>query len=334
MADNEPTQHGDSETPTITRRRLLAAGGGGALAAAGGGVVYNTQLGYGRFTGTNLRKQDLDPVVTERLDPTFDETLGEGHIRTDDAALVADGDRLPFDADRDAVASVDRHIAANDRLLALWEDLAALDRGEFTIESSTPSAFFDRIAGATARPETVTAIRGRWDQTVDVDLVERFAATDPADPRALVDGLADAFERHTDYDIPRYLAGAIEDNVLFGAVDLRSRFEAAVDFESLLADDPRIFCWELTYRAIEALHAVEAAEQTLPVAACYVSDRRHKHVYTGVVSAVRDEGTLVLPMTFLDYTAVLLDDTPGFSRLFGDGLAAYDRDHRADEIYW
>lgn len=63
-------------------------------------------------------------------------------------------------------------------------------------------------------------------------------------------------------------------------------------------------------------------------------DWRHKHVYNGLASVVRDEDELRVPVTFLDYTYSTLYDDLRVRRIAGEGLCAYDRGHRADEVYW
>ena len=322
-------------------RRQLLFGGAGALAAAGGGrAIYNTTLGYGEFgMGTNLREQELPSLVTERLSTDYDETIDGTRVQLDGSTIIVgeDGEShlsLADDAP-DEAAEIDRTAGLDGRLEDLFVDLAAFHSGEYAFEFHRPRAFFDRFEGADSRPDLVTAIRGDRDRIVDPATVERFADADPADPSALVEGLVEGFREYTSYDVPRYVAGSIEDNVVFGAVDLRQYYEGDVDFESLLdAGETGIFCWELVFRSEEALQAVPAPEQSVPIATCYVSDIRHKHAFTGIVGAIREDGILRLPMTFLDYTHSTLYDDLHATAILGKGLAAYNSDHRADEIYW
>lgn len=316
-------------------------GGAGALAAVGGGrAIYNTRLGYGEFgMGTNLREQDLVERVTERLSTEYDETIAGTPVRSDGSTIrvgTDESDRLSIaDDDRDDAARVDRSIELGGRLEELFVDLAAMRAGEYAFEFYQPEAFFERFEGADLRPDLVAAIREDRDRTVDPAVVEEFADVGPADTAGVVEGLIAGFREHTSYDVPRYLAGSIEDNVLFGAYDLRQHFEDDVDFESLLeADGTGIFCWELVFRSIEALQALPPVEQTIPVAGCYVSDIRHKHAFTGVLGAIREDGELRFPMTFLDYTHSTLYDDLHATAILGEGLAAYNTGHRADEIYW
>lgn len=324
----------------LSRRQLLS-GGAGALAAVGAGrAIHNTTLGYGEFgMGTNLREQELPSLVTERLSTDYEETIDGTRVRFDDSTVVVgedDESHLSLaEDDRDDAAEIDRTVGLNGRLEELFVDLAAFHAGEYTFEFHRPEAFFDRFEGADSRPDLVTAIRGDRDGTVDPAVVEKFADADPADPPALVEGLVGGFREYTSYDVPRYVAGSIEDNVVFGAVDLRQHYEGDVDFGSLLeAGETGIFCWELVFRSEEALQAVPAPKQSIPVAACYVSDVRHKHAFTGVLGAIREGGALRLPMTFLDYTHSTLYDDLHATAILGKGLAAYNDDHRADEIYW
>jgi hypothetical protein len=287
--------------------------------------------------GTNLKEQDLAELLTEDLSLAYEETIAGTEVRSTDSGLVVDGEtRLRFgDDDREDAAAVDTAFGTDGRIGDLFADLSAFRDGAYAFEFHQPAAFFDRVEAADSRPGIVTAIREKRDRIVDPDVVERFAGADPRNPAALVDGLTEGFREHTQYDVTRYLAGSIEDNVIFGAADLRQYFEEDVDFEALLESDTTgIFCWELVFRSIEALQSVRPVRQSIPVAACYVSDRRHKHAFTGIVSAIRVDGALRLPMTFVDYTHSTLYDDVRLTGVLGEGLAAYNDGHRADEIWW
>jgi hypothetical protein len=313
--------------------------GGASLGALGGGrALYNTVLGYGQLgMGTNLMDQDLRSAVTEYLELEYDETIDDTRIQAADGTLWLDGSaRLRLDSDAPSDANkLDSELGLDGRLRDLFVDLAAFRASEYTFEFHQPSAFFDRLENTDQRAEIVSAIRDRRDRTADPETVGTFADVDPTDTAALVEGLVAGFREHTRYDVPRYIAGSIEDNVLLGTIDLRRHFEADVSFEALLeADTTGIFCWELVYRSIEALQAVRPGRQSIPVAACYVSDRRHKHAFTGLLSAVRENGSLRFPMTFVDYTHTTMYDDFGLRGVLGEGLAAHDDGHRADEIYW
>jgi hypothetical protein len=324
----------------ITRRRMLFGGAGGLAAVGGGRAIYNTSLGYGEFgMGTNLLRQDLAPLLTERLSTEYDGAIAGARVRFEGSTIaVGENDENVLSVaedDRSDAAEVDRKIGSDGRLEELFVDLAAFQAGEYAFEFHEPEAFFERFAEVDARPGIVAAIRGDRDRTIDPDVVERFAGADPADPPTLVEGLVSGFREHTSYDVPRYVAGSIEDNVLFGAYDLRQYFEGDVGFEALLeSDDTGIFCWELVFRSMEALQSVSPVDQTIPIATCYVSDVRHKHAFTGVLGAIREDGELRLPTTFLDYTHSTLYDDFHLTALLGEGLAAYNSGHRADEIFW
>lgn len=314
-------------------------GGGASLAAIGGGrAIYNTVLGYGQFgMGTNLLEQDIEPIATERMVPTYEESIDGTPIRADSRGIdIGEGDRLDFETETEADAeTIDSRYELDGRLVDLFSDLSAVYADEYTFEFHEPSTFFERLDGEPTRPDIVTAIRTNWDRDVEPSTAETFTGADPTDPAAVIDGLVEGFREHTSYDVPRYLAGSVEDNVIFGAADLRQYFEDDVSFDALLeADETGIFCWELVFRSTEALQSVSAAEQTVPVAACYVSDRRHKHAFTGILSAVRDGGELRFPMTFVDYTYATLYDDFRLTGVLGEGLDAYGDGHRADEIYW
>ena len=329
-----------AELPDVSRRRFLA-GAGGTL--AGGGAVRaadNVLLGYGELGyGTNLIEQDLAGLVADSIRVWYDERATGRRLRVADGDVVVstgnDRRRLGLGADAEAAADLDADLGLGGRLEALYADASDLVAGEYELAFSQPAAFFERVAGADARPEAVTAIRGRVDRRVDPDVVERFAGVSPRRPAATVDALVGAFREHTSYDLPRYLAGSVEDNVLLGAVDLRAPFEGRTDLEGLLADDGGgLFCYEFAVRSMEALQAVAPHVQRVPVAAAYVRDARHKHVYTGVASAVREDGDLVVPMTFVDYTHSTLYDDLGVTSVAGRGLAAYDDRHRATHVRW
>jgi hypothetical protein len=337
-AETDAETASDTEGRTITRRRMIL-GGGASLGAVGGGrALYNTVLGYGQAgMGTNLKDQDLAAVVSEQFPPSYDESIDGTRIRSTDTGIEIEGEEtLRFDADgHDEAERVDAEYGGEGRISGLFADLSAFRRGEYAFEFSQPSAFFERVGTAEFRPGFLTAVRNNRDRIVDPELIERFVGADPADTAAVIDGLTAGFREHTRYDIPRYLAGSIEDNVILGAADLRQYFEDPVDFGALLeADTTGIFCWELVFRSIEALQALRPDQQSIPVSACYVSDRRHKHAFTGIMTAVRDDGELRFPMTFVDYTHTTLYDDLRMTGVLGEGLAAYNDGHRADVVYW
>jgi hypothetical protein len=325
----------------VSRRQFLM-GAGGALTAVGAAkAAHNTILGYGELgMGTNLKEQDLAAVVSENMRTIYGEDIGSARLRVidDGVELRAGGDRYVLDfesATRGDAQDLDSEYGLDGRLTALFVDARDFEAGNYTFEFSQQSAFFERVAGAETRPDVVAAIRGQRDRTVDPDTVERFTGTDPSDTQALVEGLMAGFREHGHYDVPRYVAGSIEDNIIFGAADLRAAFEDPVDFESLLeADSTGLFCWELVYRSMEGFQAIAPWNQTVPLAAGYVRDTRHKHAFTALLTAIREDGELRFPMTFVDYTYSTLYHDLNITGLQGEGIKAYDADHRADAIYW
>lgn len=325
----------------LTRREALRAIGGGGLALGAGKATDNVFVGYGVLVGTNLLEQDLAALAEETLAPSpFVRRFEDGRrlIYEPGRALLYDADgrvlasqRVPETTGEAATAPE----ALPDEVTALAADLRTLSDDAYRFSFHDPAAFFDRLDGATVRPTTVAALRGHRFDPAATDTVRHFADADPADPRAVVRGMVGGFREHSGYDVPRYLAGSVEDNVLFGAVDLRSSFESPTSFDAILAgDNSGLFCYTFAHRSIEALHAVPPHRQTAPVFAGVVTDPRHKHAYTAVASAVRDEGDLVIPVTFVDYTHSTLYDDLNLRGILGEGLAAYDDRHRADEIHW
>lgn len=343
-ADAERSVAPSDEDGAVTRRQAFGYLGGAAVGLSGWKALDNVVLGYGVVVGTNLLEQDLASYVSEELAVRLGRVpAGEHEVRTDgDAVAVYEGDqrRATLELDdatradaRDLDESFDLQSAP---VTELYEDLPAFHDGQFRFEFSTSSAFFDRIRSAEARPATVAALRGPVFDSPDASFVGEFADVDPADTEALVEGLAEGFRAYSGYDVPRYLAGSVEDNVLFGRTDLREHFESPSDFEALAAgENTGLFCTELTARSIEAFHALPTVEQTAPVAAGFVSDQRHKHAYTVLVSAVRDDdGDLVFPTTFVDYTHSTLYDDLLLTWLLGEGIEAYNDRHRASYVEW
>lgn len=323
----------------MRRRRFLGLAGGSALAVTGGVAVNNVVLGYGRVTGTNLYDQDLAAAVNERLGPVEGRTVDlEGTAVTLDSDRVVVGDEaIRYSAAPEEVRRVERdHGLPRDSLAELVSDVPLLRDEEHVVEATTADAFFDRAAGVDTRAVTVAALRGPRVRDVDPAIVERFAEVDPADPRAVANGLVHAFREHTFYDAPRYVAGAIEDNVLRRTVDLRGAFDSPTGFEALLGGENRgFFCYDFAYRSIEAFHAVPPWDQTVPVVGAYVRDARHKHAYTGLATAYRDDADdLVLLVTFLDYTPTTTAHSFGITRLVGDDPNGYTPRHRATDIFW
>lgn len=327
----------------MRRREAMAY----AVGIGGGLGVWktldNVVLGYGVITGTNLHRQDLTPLVNEHLRPRS-HALPVGaftaHIenRGQTLRVTSAGETLgqvSLDPTEGSVAELDVSPSSTDgTLAALHADLSAIASG-VPVEPMSLQEFFETVPSMDTRPRAIQALRSEAFAGAPLDIVETFTDTDPADPPAIVDGLADGFRQHATYDAPRYAAGAIEDNVLRGAIGLREHLEEDKTMEAMVdGARPGLFCTELTIESIRALHARPAYEQTVPVSACYVSDSRHKHAYTGIVSLARLDGELVMPMTFVDYTFTTLYADLGLDRLLGSEPDAYDTRHRATDIYW
>ncbi|MFC6728372.1 hypothetical protein ACFQDG_06935 [Natronoarchaeum mannanilyticum] len=326
----------------MNRRKLLKLLGGGAVTVGSGKALYNTQVGYGVVTGTNVTEQDLRPLIAQymRVDD-YRAELDEYAVElSGDTVAVLDGDdvlaeRSVTDTTPEEGAAVDAEFdLAGGPVEELVRDVPALRAGEFVVEGAKFDEFFDRIADGDASPFSTGATRDGYDYA-DAETVGAFIGADPADPERVVTALRAAFREHSSYDKPRYVAGSIEDNILFGTVDLRKHFESPVGFEALESGEATgLFCTELTRRANESLHAVPAHEATAPVVSMFVSDTRHKHAYTGVATILREDGKLVMAITFLDYMHSTLYDDLKLTGVLGDGLDAYNSRHRATDIYW
>lgn len=316
----------------LTRRELLGGVSAVGLGIGSAKAIDNVVLGYGGVGGgTNLHKQDLAPLLTENRSLN-------GELTTDEARYWIDDEQLWIDPTMDErwqqYPLSERHDDLPGDARALLDDLGEIRR-ETTYEYHTMENFFERLAETTPRPLATEALRGTISEPVSAGVTERFSGVSPTDSEGLIRGLKRGFREYGHYDAPRYVAGSVQDNVIMGAADLRAPFEGPTDIGTLLEEGRTgLFCYELTYRAIEAIHSVSAIEQRPPLAAFWVRDRRHKHVYNGLASVIRDEGECSVPVTFVDYTDSTLYDDLRITRLTGEGLCAYDRGHRADEIYW
>lgn len=320
----------------LSRREFLGGIVGGGFTLGGGKAVDNIFVGYGVLTGTNLLDQDLESYVAQRFPSSGLATTSEGYrvsLGSDAVALRSPTGslrRVPL-----GTATGGSLPNAPKAIRALVDDLAAVGAGEFDFAFSRTPEFFARIASGDARPATVGALRGERFRSPPVELVSRFTDTDPAAVAPTINGLAEGFREFSNYDFARYAAGSIEDNVLFGAGDLRDPFRSPADFAGLLnGENTGLFCYEFTYRSIEALHAAPPGAQSAPVFGAVVTDARHKHVYTGIASVIREDGDLVIPMTFVDYTHSTLYDDLGLRGVIGEGIEAYDDRHRTTDVYW
>jgi hypothetical protein len=335
--DGEP-----DERPEVTRREAVA-GASGLLTGVGAfRAIDNVLLGYGETgRGTNVLEQDLADLVTARLSLGYDERVNGHRIRiTPDAIEVgtaSGGRRLATTGDaRAAARELDEDRGLDGRLASLYADVRAFRAGDVRVSFSQPAAFFERVRRSDTRPDTVAAIRGHRDRVVAPGVVEAFTGADTTRPERVVEALVGAFRERAAYDFTRYAAGSVEDNVIFGLADLRQHFEQDVSFDAMLAREAEtgLFCYEFVARSREALEAVPPWAQRVPVATAYVRDDRHKHAYTGVAAAIRVDGELVVPMTFVDYTHTTLYDALDLTGIMGRGLAAYDDRHRATDVFW
>ncbi|MFB6172621.1 MAG: hypothetical protein ABEJ23_08820 [Haloarculaceae archaeon] len=328
----------------LDRRRTLKFLAGGVGAVAAGKATDNVLLGYGVLAGTNLTEQDLAALASSGfLSGRAVAATASGHwLVLADGTLVVKSPsgtelrRLQVAETTPAEArAVDDDLGlAGGPVGQAVADLRDVRAGDVTFAFSNYESFFERVRAAEARPITVGLARGEAGGA-DRAVVEKFTGADPTEPEAVIEGLVTGFREYSGYDLERYAAGSIQDNVVFGLVDLRHYFASDVDFRSVMAGDATgMFCYEFTQRSIEALHAAGAVEQRSPVVGGSVWDRRHKHMYTAVASAIREDGDLVVPVTFVDYTHSTLYDDLHLRGVLGEGLEAYDDRHRATEIFW
>lgn len=327
-------------TPAVDldRRRALKVLGAGVGAVAAGTAVDNVLLGF-EVLGTNLRKQDLAGLVAGSFFGQLRTTdVGSRRVLLWDDLLRVTRDEEGLETRRypelDAAAAADLDARYDlDGLVEAGVPVLGDLHGDVSLAFSTSGSFFDRLAAGDPEPEAVELLRSG--ASAPADVVRTFAGADPADPGAVVDGLVGGFREHARYDYERYAAGAIQYNVLGGRVDVKEPFREDVGFRSLLsADELGMFCYEFADRSIEALHAVPAREQRVPVFAGRVHDRRHRHVYTAIGSVLREDDGYVVPMTFVDYMQPTMYDDLALRGVFGEGLEAYDRRHRATRVDW
>lgn len=315
----------------MNRRDFLRAGVRGGVALGMAKAIHNTMVGYGHLgVGGNLTSQDLATIAAENLSVAnyFNLEIDEYDVHVSNGDLryaTPAGERLTVD-DGDAPA----------RIEALATDLDDLRRGSFDFRFSSPDEFFAEHADSNTRDTTVEVLRGPSYTRADSGVVDAFAGTPPTASEALLRGLADGFREHSRYDIPRYLAGSVDDNLLPVDADLRDPFRPEEAFEPMLAQDDAVglFCAELTRMANRAVRSVPAPDQTIPLYGLYVRNQRNKHAYNAFGTVTRVGDRLELPITFVDYTHTTLYDDLRVTPLLGDGFDAYNRWHRADEIIW
>lgn len=332
MVRDESTSGGPSVD--LTRRKLLGVLGGGTTAALAGKVGYE-YTGFGTIGGTNLVEQDLAAIARRNLSPTaFELDIGERRVWFNDDTLVvkSSGDGTETVAVGAGGRTDGSTFAAPIENLA--SDLDAIAAGDVGFVFERREEFFDRVRGAEPRPLTVAALRGSGFSDPAVKTVRAFADVDPRDVRALVPGLAEGFRDRTHFDVSRYLAGSIETIFPPGSVSIQDRFNGPTDFNALLDEQRGLYCYEYALRSVEAFHAIPPRSQTPPVFAGVTIDTRHDHAYTLLASVVREAGNLIVAVTFLDYFYATLINTIGARWVFGEGIGAYDRRHRATSIHY
>lgn len=323
------------------KRRAFLGAAGGSLALLGTGIaIDNTLLGYGPLTGTNLTQQSIkdisdQPFPQEGTQINTPTEITIQHTQSGFFFTNSDGNttRYPFNSELSHQGIPEDLL---EELQTAHTDFQKFYDDDFTFEKYTPNEFFDTLSDSTTHSLTVSGLRGRNYIDVEPSLVKEFTGISPTDTNELVSALATAFRQSAYYDGPRYIAGAIQDNVLFGATDLREYFRSDVRLKNLVETDEEVgmFCYEYTWRSLEAFHAVPAVNQTVPVFACTVIDDRHKHVYTLLGSVYEENGELRVPVTFLDYTHAVLYDDVNARGILGNGVNGYNDRHRATNIWW
>lgn len=319
----------------LSRRDFLKIGAGGAAAAGGAKAVHNVVLGYDK----NLKSQNLRAVASEDFEVPFEyETVAGGvPVRLYAGTVEAGEEDFRYsNTDAEEAAALDESLGTEGALEQLAADLKDFEKDNYAFEFHEFDGFFQRANEAETRGYTADAVRGEFED-VPAPTVEAFVGETPTEVRDFLFSLREAFRNRTSYDVPRYIAGALTDNVFMKRVRLRPYFEQNVEYGALNSrEKSRMFCYEYNYRAAEGLHSVPAHEQSPPAIGARVRDLRHKHVYTGVATVVRDESvepSLRVPMTFVDYTRSTLSDM-FYTTLLGDNINAYTSGHRADAIEW
>ena len=331
--DDESIQR-DAET-SLTRRQVLSLIGGGSLAVGAGRVGYE-YTGFGHVSGTNLVEQSLQSLASRHLEPT------PVTLDLSDRRLIFDGNQISLrSADDELLTSVTiadtdaaEASAFADPVAELVADLPAIRSGDLQFEFLDLESFFDRLRESNHRQFTVGALRGRRFRRPSVRTIRQFTGTDPANTERLVSGLAAGFRSATHFDVSRYLAGVIEQYLLFGVVPLQSKVRQPTTFEAIGNGSAGLYCAEYALRSIEAFHTVPPHRQSIPVFGGIVVDRRHNHAYTALGSVVRDGDILRIPMTVLDFFYSTLFDTLGLEWALGSAVNAYDEFHRATAIHY
>lgn len=313
----------------LNRRSILRGATGAAAALGVGRALHNTVIGYGRFgIGDNLQTQNLNAIAADglRLPTIFETRVGDDDVSLQRGTVryQTEGDWAPVDSD------------APTPIKQFQADVKAIQTDAVSFTFHAPEQFFAYVTDAPTRAGTVELLRWRAGTPPDPGIVRAFVGTDPADGAGLVRGLVHGFRDHTYYDVPRYIAGSVQDNLLPIALDLRAPFRPTVSFEELLTADRPIglFCTEYVRLANRAIASVPASNQTPPIVGLLVRNRRHKHVFNAFASAIGREDGLEIPMTFVDYTYTTLYDDLKLTSIVGEGFDAYGTGHRADVIQW
>ena len=314
----------------MKRRALLSCGVRGGLTLGISKALHNTVAGYGHIgIGENLLTQDLDALAAEEFRvPIYYETTIDGvRVRVTRTNVRYESDHNGWrTVDVDAPASVGDFAS----------DISSLRSGSFSFSFMGPDAFFESLAGSATRPHTVEAIRGSRYPSADPEAVEAFVGHSARQSEDVVVGLVEAFREHSHYDVMRYLAGAVDDNLLPIEAGLRNRFVPDASFEAFVErqESVGLFCGEYTILARRAVQSVPASVQSPPLRGMLVHDRRHKHVYNAFASVQMTSSGLDIPVTFVDYMDTTLYDDLGLTGVLGSGFDAYDSWHRADVIMW
>jgi hypothetical protein len=326
----------------VGRRRWLKRLGGAALGVGTLKALDNVVVGYGVVTGTNLTEQTIGDYAgapfrwSDRAAPVPGGRVEMPHDR-DQLVLRGAGERTvqvaeatPAEA-RKAAAAVAIDPGAVEELLA---DIHALRRGDARYEGVSFTDFGEAVDKGTVRSATTALLRPYFLDT-DPETVASFTGVHPREPVEMAPALAEAFREETYYDLPRYAAGSVEDNVIMGTADLRQYFESPTSFEALAEGRTQgMFCYEFTFRSAAAFHAAPVTEQSPPVAASKAVDDRHKHVYTALATVTRQDGEVVVPTTFVDYTHTTLYDDLKLRGVLGEGLDGYTSRHRITGLPW
>jgi hypothetical protein len=328
---------------TLGRRGWLKRAGAATAGIGAAVAANNVVLGYGVVTGTNLTEQSIADIASDPfLEGDRRVSVPGGHLaipRGGEELVVGgseetrrlDLDTTTPDRGREAATAVDADPDVVERAVT---DVLALRRGDVRWEPVQFDSFRETVAHGTPRPLVTGLMRARHTDG-DPGTVADFTGVPATDPVDTAYALAEAFRETTYYDIPRYVAGSIQFNVLMDTVELRPYLRSDTSFEALAEGRTRgMFCQELAQRSIEAFHAPSVFAQSPPVAATVAYDPRHRHNYTALASFTRRDGRLVAPIAFLDYTHSTLYDDLNLRGVLGEGLEGYNSRHRARELTW